>query len=75
MPAMQSVVDDPASNDPSRAAADKNEPPQPAPEPPARSIIEFMWGAAATALATKVSEAEAGTTRLRFPQERPNSRL
>jgi 1-acyl-sn-glycerol-3-phosphate acyltransferase len=51
MPAMQQLVDDPASNDPSKAAAGKNEPPQPAPEPPARSIIEFMWGAAATALA------------------------
>lgn len=53
---MQPVVDDPAfndpaSNDPSRTAAGRNEPPQPAPEPPARSIIEFMWGAAATALA------------------------
>jgi hypothetical protein len=30
---------------------------------------------AATALATKVNEAEAGTTRLRFPHERPKSRL
>jgi hypothetical protein len=30
---------------------------------------------AATALATKVSEADAGTTRLRFPQESPKSRL
>src|SRR5271154_2342550 len=30
---------------------------------------------AATALATKVREAEAGTTRLRFPHDRPKSRL
>lgn len=30
---------------------------------------------AATALATKVSEADAGTTRLRFPHESPKSRL
>jgi hypothetical protein len=30
---------------------------------------------AATALATKVSEAEAGTTKLRFPHDRPKSRL
>jgi len=48
---MQQLVDDPASNDPSTAAAGKNEPPRPAPEPAARSIIEFIWGAAATALA------------------------
>jgi hypothetical protein len=30
---------------------------------------------AAMALATKVSEDDAGTTRLRLPQERPKSRL
>ncbi|MGA8058298.1 MAG: lysophospholipid acyltransferase family protein, partial [Candidatus Binataceae bacterium] len=44
--------DDPVPNDPVHATASETTEPKPAPEPPPqRGIVEFVWGAAATALA------------------------
>src|SRR6266478_5021708 len=56
MRAMPPLVHDPAPNDPvpndlSRATASETTAPNPAPEPPQRGIVEFIWGATATALA------------------------
>ena len=51
---MPPLANDPAPNDPAHAMASETTAPQPAPEPsppPQRGIVEFVWGAAATALA------------------------